>query len=306
MSTFKRLTFGISALAFSVAVSAADEANSAANRKVSFTPPGSDSASQDINASGALKEAELPALVFSAPPREASEEAKHLYEPIAQYFSRVLGRKVEYRHPKSWLTYQNEMAKGEYDIVFDGPHFNSWRISRLQHNTLVKLADEHAFVVVKRRDNSQVTSLKNLNGKKICGMGSPNLGTLALMAEFDPLRQPVIMESSSWYKVYEGVIEGRCAAGTLPVAILNKIDGGGNFTQIIHRSRVLPNQAFSAGPRVTGEEQMKLSKALISDEARQTFTALLTANGSQKGFALASKEEYVGLDTYLKDVWGYR
>ncbi|MEK7734742.1 MAG: PhnD/SsuA/transferrin family substrate-binding protein [Pseudomonadota bacterium] len=53
------------------------------------------------------------------------------YQPIADYLSSKLGRKVVYRHVDNWLSYQSEMRKGKFDIVIDGPHFVSWRMAAL-------------------------------------------------------------------------------------------------------------------------------------------------------------------------------
>jgi hypothetical protein len=303
MSMFNRLMFGVCAYAVSTALFAVDPDGL---RKASFTSPGGASGGPFTESDTKLPALPNSPLVFSAPPRESIEEAQRLYQPVADYLSRALGRQVAYVYPRNWLTYQKEMTKGSYDIIFDGAHFNSWRISHIQHNTLAKIPDQQTFAVVTRKDNSQVTSLKQLAGKKVCAMGAANLGTLALQSEFAPERQPLILEQISWSKVYESVIENRCTAATLPVALLRKLDGGGNFTRVIHQSRELPNQAFSAGPRLNGEEQIKLGKALTSPDARAILEPLLSVNGvPNKGLVMASKEEFAGMDTYLKDVWGY-
>jgi hypothetical protein len=302
MSMFTRLLCGLSACVFSTAILAVDKPDGL--RKASF---GSSATSGPF----ADADAKLPALpngplVFSAPPRESADEAQRLYQPVADYLSRALGRQVTYVYPRNWLTYQKEMTKGSYDIIFDGAHFTSWRISNIKHNALAKIPDQQTFAVVTRKDNTQVSALKQLAGKKVCGMGAANLATLSLQSEFAPERQPLILEQVGWNKVYESLIENRCAAATLPMAVLRRLDGGGNFTRIIHQSRELPNQAFSAGPRLTGEEQIKLGKALISPDARTIMEPLLSVNGvPNKGLVLASKEEFAGMDTYLKDVWGY-
>lgn len=246
-------------------------------------------------------------LIFSAPPRETYEVGREIYQPIVEYLSRVTGKRVVYKQPGNWLTYQTEMLKGGYDLVFDGPHFNSWRVSNLRHSVLAKFADEHTFVVVVRKDNTAIRDIKQLAGKKICGMNPPNLGTLALTAEFDnPSRQPVIIESMGWENIYQGVVyQNRCAAGILPLANLSKYDKTSDFTRVVHRTRTLPNQALSAGPRVTREDQARIAQALIAPEAAGPTAKLRAAYGSERGFARASRDEYAGLDAYLKDVWGY-
>ena len=279
------------------------QASAAAIKKVSYTP-----------ASPAFAKSNLPermagereALVFSAPPDETEAEAMRIYRPIAEYLTRVIGKKIVFHYPKDWLAYQKEMQQGGYDLVFDGPHLNSWRISNLQHHTLVKLADEYAFVVVVRKED-KITNLKQLAGLKICGVTPPDFGTLAVLGQFDnPARQPVIVNTLGSTKVYEGVaIEKQCNAGILPVASLKRFHDGENLLRAIYMTQPIANQAFSAGPRISRDDQARIAAALVSPEASRVVSRLMAAYGADKGLAYASKEDYAGLDVYLKDTWGY-
>jgi hypothetical protein len=200
------------------------------------------------------------------------------------------------------------MQRGSYDLVFDGPHFNSWRISHLRHNSLVKVAGEHAFAVVVRKDNARVTELRQLAGQRICSMDPPNLGTLAVLEQFDnPARQPLIINSVGWTRAYEGVaFEKKCAAAIVPVANLMKFSNYTNVVRAVYTTRSLPNQAFSAGPRITSQDQALITAALLSKEGSPVVARLVSAYGTDnKGLAYASKQEYAGFDAYLKDSWGY-
>ena len=282
--------------------------NAPTARKTSFAPPAvaNDKPSLEGVARGASAGNEN-VLVFSAPPRETEEEGIRTYQPIAEYLSRVTGKTIVYKHPNDWLTYQLEMQRGSYDLVFDGPHFNSWRISKLQHSTLVKLADEHVLAVVVRKDDTRKNDLKQLAGQKLCGMDPPNMGTLAVLNKFDnPMRQPLIMNSMCWSKIYEGVaFYKKCAAGILPVAVLKKFNNNENFVRVLYKTKSLPNQAFSAGPRVSAGDQAKISAALVSADGLTAMARLMSTYGSDKGVTFATKAEYAGLDVYLKDTWGY-
>lgn len=246
-------------------------------------------------------------LVFSAPPRESAEDGIRTYQPIADYLSRVIGKKIVYRQPSDWLSYQAEMQKGSYDLVFDGPHFNSWRISNLRHSALVKIADEHTFAVVVSKDNSRITDVKQLAGQKMCGMTSPDLGTLAVLAQFDnPMRQPLIINSVSWKKIYEAVaFDKKCAAGILPLANLKKFPNSEDFIRVVYQTRPHPNQAFSAGPRISRDDQARIAASLVSPAANAVMGHLMATYGADKGLAYANTDEYTGLDIYLKDTWGY-
>jgi ABC-type phosphate/phosphonate transport system substrate-binding protein len=89
------------------------------------------------------------------------------------------------------------------------------------------------------------------------------------------------------------------------MANLAKYDKHGDFTRVVHRTRTLPNQALSAGPRVTRDQQLKIAAALVAPDAATATAKLRAAYGSEKGFTRAAPAEYAGLDAYLKDVWGY-
>ena len=120
-------------------------------------------------------------LIFTSPPREQnSNEGKEVYVPIAEYFSKLLGRKVIYHNPGNWLTYQKEMRSGLYDIVFDGPHFTSWRIAHVDHEALVRLPGSIEFLVV-TNPKSEFSKLEDLVGVNVCSISPPNLGTLLLL-----------------------------------------------------------------------------------------------------------------------------
>jgi ABC-type phosphate/phosphonate transport system substrate-binding protein len=275
-------------------------------RKVSYTPASIARSEPAVNRLGDQGVMD-GALVFSAPPRETLDEANRIYLPITQYLSRVIGKKVEYRHPDNWLRYQTEMLKGGYDIVFDGPHLNSWRITNLRHNALAKLADEQVIAVIVRKGDSRINDLKQLVGKGICSLDPPDLGALAVLAQYDnPMRVPAIIDSPSPTAVYDNVSAGkRCVAGILPVANLMKLDAASRQTRVIFRTKPMPNQAFSAGPRVSAEDQAKIAAALLSPEATGPTEALRASFGATTGFAPAIKSDYAGLDSYLKDAWAY-
>jgi hypothetical protein len=296
------------ALTGALLATAAVAADPAGVRKVGFVPSGN--ASPSLLDSGAAPTrataTETGQYVFSAPPRESAQVAAEIYGPIAEYLSRVTGKQVVFRHSSNWIAYQTEMRRGDYDLVFDGPHFNSWRASHMQHNILVKAPGEHSFVVAVKRDN-KVTELKQLTGRAICGMSPPNLGTLTVLKEFDnPMRQPIIQNTEGWDTVYAHLQAGRCAAAILPTGNLAKYDGGGGSTRVIFKARSFPSQAFSAGPRVAAADQAAIVRALTSPEARAATLRLRDAYALNGDLQPASKDEYVGVAGILKDSWGYQ
>lgn len=270
-----------------------------AGTKVAFRTP--------QNTAPAMRLTENNELILSAAPREEGAEAEAIYAPVAEYLSTVLGKKVVFKHAGNWGVYQGLMQKGAYDIVFDGPHFNSWRVDRVQHNVLVKVPGDHVFVVLVRKDNDKIRELKQLAGRSICAHAPPNLGTLTALNEFDnPARQPIIINTDGWKEIYQGLLANKCVAAVVPLKALEKFEKDtGHQAKIVFRGATLPDNAVSAGPRLSAQDQEKITRALLSPEGEKATAKLREKYASNKPFSAANNKEFAGLGTYLKNEWGY-
>jgi hypothetical protein len=246
-------------------------------------------------------------LVMSAAPREEAADAETLYGPVAEYLSQVTGKKIVFRHAGNWGIYQGLMQKGAYDIVFDGPHFNSWRVDHSQHNVLLKVPGDHVFVVLVKKDDQRIRELKQLAGRSICGHAPPNLGTLTVLNEFsNPARQPIIVNIDGWKNIYQGLLGGKCVAAAIPLKNLEQFEKqGGRQARIIFRGATLPDNALSAGPRVTPAEQEKIARALLTPEGEKATARLREKYAQGKPFINTQNREFAGLGTYLRNEWGY-
>jgi ABC-type phosphate/phosphonate transport system substrate-binding protein len=243
-------------------------------------------------------------LIFSAPPRESEDEAKAIYGPVADYLSKAIGKKIVFKYPGTWGVYRTKMVQGAYDLVFDGPHFCSYRAEKLHHAILVKIASPLEFVIITRKDSS-FTSTQQLAGHPMCSHAPPNLGALVLLSQFDnPVRQPSIYPVKGWDEVYQGVLEGKCDGGVIPTVQLKKFDKNGAMRVVYHSSKI-PNQAISAGPRISPDDQTRISQALLSPQAAEPTAKLRAAYKVGDHFVAANNQEYVGLAEYLRDEWGY-
>ncbi len=243
-------------------------------------------------------------LVLSAPPRETAEDSKAIYQPVAEYLSAAIGRRVVYRHPGTWGAYRSEMLRGHYDLVFDGPHFNSYRVERLNHNILVRAPEVHEFAVITHA-GSGFKQLSDLAGHSICSHAPPNLGTLVFLSHFEnPARQPVILDTRGWEAIFAGVQGNRCRAGVLPMASLRKLDPHGRM-HVVFKSKPMLNQAISAGPRLSSAEQQKVTAALLSPEAAGPTARLRSEHKVGPTFAAATNKQYEGFSSYLRNEWGY-
>lgn len=241
----------------------------------------------------------------SAPRGEASKE-NEVYQPIADYLSKVTGEKVVYQYSENWLSYTSNMQKGAYDIVFDGPAFVSWRVHKLQHVPLVKLPQPMVWAVVKNPAAEQVKELKNLAGRTVCVHAPPNLGTLTLLSLFsNPVRQPVLVEIKGWKAAFNGVVDRKCVGTVLPLSNLKEFDPDMKKTVLLYQHKPYPNQAFTVSPRIPPDMQEKISQALLSDAGKLATRKLRDEYAKGKDMVRANKEEYFGIDDVLKDSRGF-
>lgn len=239
--------------------------------------------------------------VFTAPPRESAEAGKEIYQPIADYLSKVIGEPVVYRHPASWEEYSRGMQSGEYDLAFDGPHFVSWRIKYVKHDVLVKLPQLHIWRVIARKDNSNINSIDDLVGRKVCAPKSPNFGMLTMMSHFsNPDKQPIHVITKGWKDGFDSVVDGKCEATVLPKTNHRKFDSSLTKTKAIHTHLPYPNQALTAGPNLTPAMKVKIKAALLSDEGEAALSKLRDRFTQGAKLVAAENEEYEGISMVLK------
>jgi ABC-type phosphate/phosphonate transport system substrate-binding protein len=247
------------------------------------------------------------ALIFSSPPRESEEAAKKLYQPLADYLSKVLGKPVVYKYPRTYGVYRTEMINGGYDIVFDGAHFIGYRIQQHKHNALVRFPTENRTWVVFTRKDGKINTVSELAGQAVCAQPRPTLGSLVVLSQFDsePTRQPLIVPvTGAREATYQAVMAGHCAAGVLPITELKPLDQAG-LAKVLHE-RAIADQGFSAGPRVSSEDQAKIAAALLAPESAAAMEGV-RARFYKGGEALvrAKNEEYLPFADLLRNEWGF-
>lgn len=267
-------------------------------------------------ASGAVQAAPSPAkvssipgaksnaLILSSPPRETEEAAKKLYQPVAEYLSKVTGKKIVFKYPRTFGVYRTEMINGVYDIVFDGAQFTGYRVQQLKHNVLVKFPTENRSFVAFVRKNEKINSLAELSSQTVCAQPPPSLGTLVMLTNFDSKRQPLIVPMKGREAIYKGVAAGHCTAGVAPVPELKALDQAGAM-RIIFESAPMPDQAFSVGPRVSPEDQAKIAAALLAPEAAGPTEPIRVRFKGGDNFVPAKNEEYTPFAELLRSEWGF-
>lgn len=251
--------------------------------------------------------AQAQSLILSAPPRETPGAGMKIYGPIASHLTKLLGIAVSYEHPGNWLKYQREMRNNKYDIVFDGPHFISWREQHLGHEAIVKLPGILQFVLVIDKNAVQYDRPENLIGKKICGISPPNLSTLTILDYFrNPARQPIIKGiKGGMGKVYKALKKSDCEAAVLRTRFYQKKlkkEQRENLLSL-YTSQLMPNQGISVSQRISPELKLRIKTSLTTGDGVSSTRGLLKRFGGKvKSFIPVKEKEYVGYNNLLEGV----
>jgi ABC-type phosphate/phosphonate transport system substrate-binding protein len=258
------------------------------------------------------KRNDQPSLIFTAPPRNQRKDME-TYTPIIEFLAKTLNRKIEYRVPSGWLGYNNAMIADTADIVFDGPHFNAWRMNHLGHRIIVRLPQQQVWKILVSRD-STYSSLEELSGKRVCLQGATNFGKLNFMSYFpNVMRLPEVVQIKSRQDGFNEVIRGTCAATIVTDKELDKYNdayGKADSDQeppvkVLHTLTPTPNQAFSVSSRLEEDMQLRIQKALMSKEGQQAMAILRDRYASNETLVEANEKNYKALSNVLSDSYPF-
>jgi ABC-type phosphate/phosphonate transport system substrate-binding protein len=248
-------------------------------------------------------------LILTAPPRESAAAGQKLYGPLAKALSNLLGQPVTYVHPKTWISYSIDMRKGKYDIVFDGPQFESWRIAHQNAVPLARLPGFLQFYVAV--SDPKITSMEQLIAKRVCAISSPNLTSLVVLDQFrDPARQPIMVNVKGGMPgIYKAQTSGKCVAAIYRTNFYNGhlTDDQKQGLHILFTSAKIPNQGFSAGSKLSQAQVSKLSDYMLSGKSDPVLMPIVKRfSKNATGLIGANAAEYKGYNALLEDnVWGW-
>jgi len=252
--------------------------------------------------------AEKDVITITTAPTQSVADTHKLYGPLAEYLSQASGKNVKLVPVRNFLEYTSKMRKDEFDIIFDGPHFVSWRMQHINHVPMARLPGELVFMAAVK-DGGTISKIDQLVGKKVCAVNSPNLATLMVLDAFpNPVRQPVIVSERSFKAAMKCLKEGRGVAAFLPIKFWKKFTKKGKtkgFRQLHStKKQPLPPRTFSISTRIDAATRNKITQALIESEGKPGALPVLNRFRSKK-FVAARESEYKDLDRLLLSVWGF-
>ena len=253
--------------------------------------------------------------LLTAPPRESASEGLKQYGPLADKLTEIIGEKVVYQQPKGWLFYQRDMRTDKFDIVFDGPHFISWRMKRFGHTPVAKLPGTLRFVVITAKDikghnGREVNEVNDLKNISICSIAPPNLSSLTVLTEYiDPVSLPVMVNVKGGMKgVYNAFKNGKCQAAILRDKFYAKKvpKEDREDLKIIFKSEPVANQGVTVSRRIN-EEQRTLIAAALTEVSESTAPTIKRFTPKAEKMLYTDNADYDGYYKLLTEVvygWG--
>ena len=148
--------------------------------------------------------------------------------------------------------------------------------------------------------------MKDVLGKKLCGLASPNLGTLAAFNLFsNPIVQPSVTNIKGGMKaVMKAFMQGQCDAAIIRDGLYKKLpDEKKKKIRIIAKSRAMPNQSVTASKRINVATLKKMQEFFLSADGAKAADKLLERfSRKKKYFIAADKKEFDGLNELLEGV----
>lgn len=246
----------------------------------------------------------LPALAaeltFAVHPVLPQARTVQVYQPLANYLSRVTGQKIRLITNSNFLTHWQAMKRDKYDLILDGPHFTDYRVKNMGYTVLAKLPDVVSYTLVSN-ENLMIMEPSELVGKTIATTASPAIGALRLVELYpNPLRQPTIVETPDSEQAAELTVQGKVAAAMIPAPLVGRYP---SLVTVITTEQ-LPSPGISASPAVSPELQQALRRALLdapnSADGRKALEAL-----NAPVLEPADNKSFQGLERLLEGMWGY-
>lgn len=221
------------------------------------------------------------------------------YRLLARQLSRATGKEIVYQSSRDWLSYQQALRTGSYDLVLNSASIASWLIANRAHEPLVRASAQDRFVLI-IDTNQAITQVSELAGRRVCAPALPAVGTLSVYAHFDnPARRPILVPDNDPARIYDTLSRGGCEAAVLPRATYHALQGKRTQDRELLTTTVMPGITLTAGPRLTAQDKAAILRALLEAEEGGLFIE------SPAGFARAHPADYDGLSKLLNPLWGF-
>ena len=244
-------------------------------------------------------------LILAIQPVLSEGKTRQAFEPLAQYISKVTGKKISIATMPNFMAYWSRMVSGQKSIIyFDAAHFTAFRARKQGYRVLAKIPDSVSYTLVVR-DADMVFEPSELVAKRIATLGSPSIGAARLSGMFpNPMRQPIIVEVPDSQTGISMLLDNKVFAAIIPTPIVSQAMDEGLAISVVTTTEPIPHIAVSVSPDIDKNTMEKIRRALIAAQQQPDGKIMLKKIGFAK-FDPVNETTYIGQDNILKDYWGY-
>jgi hypothetical protein len=158
-----------------------------------------------------------------------------------------------------------------------------------------------------KKSDHDIDTIDDMVGKQICGLPSPNMATMAILAAFpNPTHQPVIKSiRGSFAKVAKAFKDGQCRTAVVRTMDYNKLfspEQQANL-KIMYSSPQFPEQGMTVSKRVSAQERQLITQALtVGDGINVTVPVIHSVDKQVSHFVPAKQQDYLSFNLLLEGV----
>ncbi len=240
-------------------------------------------------------------LRFVIQPFQSEQKTRTNFQPLADYFQKLTGRKVNIMTYPNFISYWAETQKtGSYDIALDAAHFIDYRNKNKDFTVLAKQPGIISISLIVSEDNL-VFDASELIGKKIATLGPPSIAAVRIYELFNnPVRQPSIIEVDNTGQAMSMLLSGKVDAAMIPTPLVSVQMAGEGGVAVVSTSDSIPGMAISVSPTVSAEIREKLLKGLLTADKSESGKKMLKQT-KLNPFEKSSNKDYFGYSKMLDE-----
>lgn len=238
-------------------------------------------------------------LRFVIQPFLSEEKTRESFQPLADYFQELTGKKVEILTYPNFISYWSETQKtGKYDIALDTAHFIDYRNKGKDFTVLAKQPGTVSISLIVSED-ALVFDPEELIGKKIATLGPPSIAAVRIDEIFDnPVRQPSVIEVNNTGQAIAMLLSGKVDAAMIPTPLVSVQMAGEGGIAVVFTTDTIPGMAISVSPAVSADVREKILKGLIGADKSESGKKMLELSNLNP-FEKAVNQDFFGYSDLL-------
>jgi ABC-type phosphate/phosphonate transport system substrate-binding protein len=238
-------------------------------------------------------------LRFVIQPFMSEERTRASFQPLADYFQELTGKKVEIVTYPNFISYWSETQKtGKYDIALDTAHFIDYRNKGKDFTVLAKQPGTVSISLIVSED-ALVFEAEELIGKKIATLGPPSIAAVRIDEIFDnPVRQPSVIEVNNTGQAMAMLLSGKVDAAMIPTPMVSNQMAGDGGVAVVLTTDTIPGMAISVSPAVSADVREKILKGLIGADKSESGKKMLELSNLNP-FEKAANQDFFGYSDLL-------